>query len=52
MTPSAQMTTGIVYVPIYHILKISISKFFMIREILDYLNGCIFLSDETAISII
>ena len=51
MTPSAPMTTGIISVPVFHILAISISKSLHLETLLTTLMY-VFLSDGTAISII
>ena len=51
MTPSEPRTTGIVSVPIFHILAISIFKSLYLKSFSNILTD-VFLSDGTAISII
>ena len=50
MTVGAPMTTGIPYVPVFHILTISVSKSLYLESFSTTLTD-VFLSDGTAISI-
>ena len=51
MTLREPMTTGVVYVPVFHILVILISKYFYLETFSKTLT-ILFLLDVTAISII